>query len=507
MVRSSPPRSSNQEGSDPLHGRDLIVVSNREPYSHRWEDGEIVVRRPNGGLTNGLNGVMRKVGGTWIAWGDGDADEAVVDDRDRVTVPPDAGEEDGYMLERVWLSEDEVENYYLGFSNRVLWPICHSALTRVESKGKYWEAYRDVNRRFADRVADQVNATSDGDAPVVWIQDYHFALAPGMIRERVGEAALLSQFWHIPWPGADTFRACPHGEELVRGLLGNDVLGFHLERYCESFLGTVEAMVEEASVDRDAMTVSHPGGTLSVEALPLGVEADRIRSEAETDDGSGWRRFAEEYGVDPDVRVTLGVDRLDYTKGIPERIRALGRLWETHPELRGDFSHVQIGTESRSEIPVYDELQSRVQDAVDEVNGRFGTDEWTPVHYTTDHIAEGTLYAVYRRADVALVSPIRDGMNLVALEYVASQVDGDGVLVLSPQAGVHDHIGDDVVTATPQSTDEFAEAIREALTMPEDERRRRMRSLQRYVHRNDLDAWIDAALDNVTEQLAQGRKA
>ncbi|WP_241692957.1 alpha,alpha-trehalose-phosphate synthase (UDP-forming) [Haloarcula limicola] len=469
-----------------------LVVSNREPYRHDWEGDDITVDRPNGGLTSGLDGAMRRLGGTWIAWGDGDADREVVDDENRVQVPPDA-DEDQYTLERVWLSEEEQENYYLGFSNRVLWPICHAALTKVESERRHWEAYREVNRRFADTVAERVDEES-----VVWLQDYHFGLAPSMIRERTEHDPAIAHFWHIPWPGPDTFRACPHGEEILRGLLGNDLLGFHVDRYCENFLRCVDELIPMATVDLDAGVVHQPDGRLTVRSFPLGVEADRIQEQSTgAASHARFREFADEHGIDADGMLALGVDRLDYTKGIPERLQALERLFEEQPDLRESFTYVQIGSESRSEIPAYEAVQAEVAEAVERINDRFGTDDWRPVVYETGYVSNETLYALYRAADAALVSPIRDGMNLVAQEYVAAQAEDPGALVLSEQAGIHDRVGDDVLSVTPQNTDEFASAIREALAMSDKERERRMTSLRREIQRNDLESWTETMLDEI----------
>lgn len=471
---------------------DLLVISNREPYQHHWDGDEITVGSPSGGLTNGLDRAMQNAGGTWIAWGDGDADVAVVDDDNCVSVPPDS-DGDQYTLKRVWISEEEVQNYYLGFSNRVLWPICHGALTYIECEAEYWEQYCTVNQRFADAVVDSLE-----DDSAIFLQDYHFGLAPKMIRSQVDEHRVIAHFWHIPWPGPDVFRACPHGEAILRGLLGNDLLGFHIDRYCDDFLRCVDEFLPEATVDMAERTVSHPGGRLRVRSFPLGVDVDHIQRIAGEDTAvDRWLALADDYGIDTDLQIALGVDRLDYSKGIPERLRALETLWERNPEFRGQFTYVQIASESRSQIPAYQELQERVEDEVDRINDRFGTDEWQPIVYTTEHLSSETLYAVYRHADVALVSPIRDGMNLVAQEYVAAQVDSDGVLVLSEYAGFQDVIGNEAITVAPQRTDKFATAIQSALTMPLTERQGRMRSLREHLYRIDLDSWLDSVVAEI----------
>lgn len=486
---SSPDTAARRH--DPLQALDLLVVSNREPYQHNWDGDDIVVGSPTGGLTNGLDGAIRDIGGTWIAWGDGDADVAVVDDDNRIQVPPDV--DDQYTLKRVWITQEEVHNYYLGFSNRVLWPICHGAMTNVSCEPDYWEHYCQVNQRFADEVAASLTEDS-----VVFLQDYHFCLVPKMIRSQVDDDQVIAHFWHIPWPGPDIFRACPHGDAVLRGLLGNDLLGFHIDRYCDDFLRCVDEFIPEATVDMETRTVTHPDGRLQVKSFPLGVDVDRIQQIAGQDDAADrWRTFATAHDIDPDTQIVLGVDRLDYSKGIPERLDALETLWAEYPDMQGQFTYVQIGSETRSQIPAYRKLQLQVEDAVQRINDQFGTDDWQPIVYTTEHLSTETLYALYRRADVALVTPLRDGMNLVAQEYAAAQVDSDGVLVLSEYAGFQDVIGDEVITVEPQRTDTFVTAIREALSMPLAERKGRMRSLHEHLARIDLDNWMNSVLTEI----------
>ena len=469
---------------------DLVVVSNRQPFRHDYDDdGEVVVDRPAGGLTAGLSAAVSDSGGTWVAWGDGTADRDVVDENDCVSVPPEAGEGDGYTLRRVWLSDEQVEDYYEGFANQVLWPLCHSTLSLVRDDPDYWERYVEVNELFADAVVD--HARPGG---VVWLQDYHFGVAPRLVRERLPADTALAQFWHIPWPSWDVFRTCPHGEEVLRGLLGNDVLGFHVPRYCENFVDCVEEELPDARVDRERCHVVYDGQVTTIGSFPMGVPVDDIRERAATDQArAAAASFLEERGVAESNQIVFGVDRLDYTKGIPERLDALERLYEDQPDLRGEVTYVQLGTESRSNIPAYQDLQERVQRRVDEVNERFGTDDWTPVVYTTEYVPNETLYGLYRRADVAFVTPLRDGMNLVAQEYVAAQGDDDGVLVLSDQAGAFDYLGEYAVGVTPQDAADTAAGLADALRMAPPERRWRTRALQRRVAANDIDTWMRTA--------------
>jgi trehalose 6-phosphate synthase len=471
-----------------LGDRDLVVVSNREPYSHGYGDGEVTVSRPAGGLTAALDPVMQSLGGTWVAWGSGDADFAVADREGRVEVPP---EDSAYELRRVPLTARQVEEYYLGYSNQVLWPLAHGMPTRATFDDAFWTRYREVNDQFADAVVGEIC----GRDAVVWFHDYHLALAPRAVRAARPDAFLM-QFWHIPWPSWSACQRCPHAADLVEGLLANDLVCFHAKRYVRQFLDCVERCLD-ADVDRDAAVVHYDGRRTAVRAFPLGIDADEFAALAGGDDADDyWREFADEHSLN-EVRVGVGVDRLDYTKGIVERLEALERMWERHPDRRGEFTFVQKGTESRSEIDEYRRVQREVAAQAERVNARFGTDDWTPVVYVTDYLPEAALAGLYRHADVAVVSPLRDGMNLVAKEYVAAQVDGDGVLVLSELAGAAEQLGDDALLVNPNDTEGFADALDAALAMPEAARRRRMRRLRELVTDEDTDAWVRAQFETV----------
>jgi len=474
---------------------DVHVVSNREPYRHEFgADGDVEVDRPTGGLTAGLDPVMQRVGGTWTAWGDGEADFEVSDDGNAVAVPP---EDPAYTLQRVPLSDAEVEGYYEGYANRTLWPLCHTATGTVEFDDDYWETYRSVNRKFA-----AVTAAKTDDDSTVWFQDYHFALAPRYLRSETD--GLLMQFWHVPWPAADVLRVAPHAEALLDGLLANDLLGFHVPRYCANFMRCAEELLENAVVDWGGNRVLYGDRPTRIEAFPLDVDADHIASVADRAPGAG-ERFRREHGVAADRPLVLGVDRLDYTKGIPERLAALEHLWETRPELRGAFTFVQKGEESRESIAAYRDLQDTVERRVDRLNERFGTDDWRPAVLTTEFLDPETLYGLYRDADVALVTPVRDGMNLVAKEYVAAQDDSDAALVLSEFAGAYDELGGAAVTVNPFDTPGCADGIERALRMDGEERRRRARRLREAVTDGGVSEWIDSVFE-AAEQVAAERR-
>ena len=505
--RMALPPHQDGDTRSPSVGNDdaVIVVSNRQPYRHEWDGDDLTVCRPTGGLSEGLDSAVREINGTWVAWGDGDGDRAVVDDEDCVTVPPDAAEDEQYTLNRIWLDEDQIQHYYYGFSNRVLWPVCHGMLNHVTCRRGHWPTYAEVNERFADAVAAHASA---GDT--VWIQDYHFARMPREVSARVSSEVFIAHFWHIPWPEWGTFRACPHGEEILRGLLGNDLLGFHVPRYGRNFLECVDTALSEARIDWNAGRVMHRGGETTVRSFPLGVDTNRIRDLAsDPQAGEGWAEFATRHGIGSDDHVAVGVDRLDYTKGIPTRLEALEQLFERHPTWRGDLTYVQVGTESRSRIPAYQDVQAEVADSVDRINGRFGTDDWQPVVYTTDRLSNETLYGLYRRADTGVVTPLRDGMNLVAQEFVTAQVDEDdpGVLVLSDQAGAHDLLGEAAVTVSPYDTTSIESGLEMALSMSGEERRRRMDSLTDETNQHDVTGWIDEVLGSVARLRADGTSA
>ena len=480
--------SDDESAVSLLVDADLVMVSNRQPYRHEYEAGgdgerEITVDRPTGGLTAGLDPVMREVDGTWVAWGDGDADRDVTDGDDRVRVPPDDADS-WYTLRRIWLSDDERDDYYYGYSNQVLWPLCHGLTGKMSYEDDYWTRYQQVNEKFAAAVAEE-----NGDRPLVWLQDYHFALAPQMVRERLPDAFIM-HFWHIPWPAWDTFRSCPQAEELLRGLLGNDLLGFHVPRYVSNFLECVEAAFDDAVIDWDEGRIYHEDRVTVVDSFPLGVAAEGIRDTAATMGDEFWDEFRREHGISEETQVALGVDRLDYTKGIVERLEALEQVWEERPEWRKRLTYVQNASESRSQIDEYQRLQAEVKSTVDRINERFATDDWTPVVYLEEFIPQDELFGLYRHSDVALVSPLRDGMNLVAQEYVASQVGEPGVLLLSEQAGAADVFGDEALTIDPYDTATFASKIVDALAMNETERERRMETLRDRVESMSLDHWI-----------------
>lgn len=446
--------------------RRFVVVSNREPYEHRWgeEVGELQVRRPAGGLTSALDPLLQALGGTWVAWGSGEADGAVVDRDDRVRVPP---EDPRYTLRRVWLTHHDIHRYYLGFANQFLWPLCHLRPDLARIRARYWERYRRVNRRFGEAVLDEAR----GKASIVWVQDYHLALLPGHVRARRPDIS-LSHFWHIPWPPYDIFRLSPQADPLLRGLLANDLLGFHLPIFVENFLRCA-SRVAGARVDWDAKTATLDGHTCHVGAFPISIDVDQYRAAATAPGAEEQmarlrRRYAPKGGY-----IGVGVDRMDYSKGLPEKCKAIEMLLERYPELRERFTFVQVAVPSRSDIEAYDELSQKVDRAVWEVNDRFGTPDWRPIHLIKKSLPAEQLAVLYRVADICIVSSLQDGMNLVAKEFVACQVERRGVLLLSYFAGAAEEM-DEASLINPYDPEAFAVAIREALLQPPEAKREAM---------------------------------
>ncbi len=469
--------------------RPLIVVSNREPYLHNYEpDGGIAVAASAGGVAVALDALMRERDGVWIAYGDGTADRAVVDARDRVRVPPDSP---SYQLRRLWLDPAEYAAYYGGFANEGLWPLCHLVDVRPQFRSEDWAAYQSVNARFAAAVDEELPTP---ETPV-FIQDYHLALVAARLRER-RPAARTALFWHIPWPYPDRLRICPWRREILAGLLANDLVAFQLERDRRNFVLAVEEELD-AEVDADGQRIWLGGRVCTVTAAPIGVDYDRIQSV--TGDSAlvlEQQRLRQTFGLDAPI-LGLGVDRLDYTKGIPERLEALDRVFTRRPDLRGKLTFLQIGVPSRSSLDSYSAIEAEIDRKVSDVNRRHGLPGLPPpIYYHKAALTLPSLVALYRLAHFCIVSSLHDGMNLVAKEFVAARDDEDGVLVLSALAGAAQELRDALII-NPYDIDDFANALMQALDMPIQERRLRMLAMRRIVAGRNVFGWASDILEGL----------
>ena len=482
--------------------RPLILLSNREPYEHVRGVESIEVRQPAGGLVSALDPTMRRTHGTWVAWGSGAADRESSDASGRVRVPP---ENPSYTLRRVWMDEADVDGFYLGFSNSVLWPLCHMLIQHYDFREEYWERYRAINQRFAQAVAEEA-ALVDG-APMVWIQDFHFALAPEMVRE-ISPGLLIHQFWHIPFPPPDILRLLPGGADaaILRGLLGNDLIEFHTERYAVNFLDCVRHHIPDATVDGQQRAVSYRGRTIHVGVFPISIDVERFERMASTAESAALAsRFRERYAKNG-RQLGVSVDRIDYTKGIPERLQALEMLWNDSPDLREKLTIVLIATPSRSEVPAYQKLESEIIEAVMRINHRFASEGWTPILLIHHNVYAEQLAAVYRAADFCIVSSLQDGMNLVAKEFIACQTDERGLLILSRFAGAAEEI-DGAILINPFNTEGVAEGIRRALSVAPADRRQRMQRMRSKLRESTIFDWLKAILERASALMPQGAEA
>jgi alpha,alpha-trehalose-phosphate synthase [UDP-forming] len=462
-----------------LRGYQFIVVANREPYIHRHVGKRIECIFPASGMATALDPIIRACGGTWIAHGSGDADREMVDAHDHVQVPPD---DPCYTLRRVWLTKRHEEGYYYGLANEALWPLCHIAFTRPVFDPDHWEVYREVNELFARTVLEEA-----GNKPTfVFIQDYHFALLPRLLKA-ANPNLIVAQFWHIPWPNRETFRAFPWKEELLDGLLGNDLLGFHIRYHCQNFLDTVDRALE-AKVDHERSEITRGGKITVIRPFPISIDYDRHAAMAESPRVEpcieNWRV---QLGLKDEI-LGIGIDRIDYTKGIPERLRAFERFLDQNPNYRGKVIFVQVGVPSRSHIPQYQALDAEIDKLVEDINWKWSQNSWRPIILLKQHYGQMELMALHRLADFCIVSSLHDGLNLVAKEYLASRFDENGMLILSQFTGAARELTD-ALLVNPFAVGEMADTIRAAIEMPPAERRRRMKKLRDAVANNNIYRW------------------
>ncbi|HVZ61009.1 MAG TPA: trehalose-6-phosphate synthase [Terriglobales bacterium] len=481
-----------------LHGEKIVILANREPYIHQYTaDGGIEIQHPASGLVTALEPVMRACSGVWIAHGSGNADRETVDRHDHVQVPP--GEE-SYHIRRVWLSEEEQQGYYYGFSNEGLWPLCHVAHARPVFRAEDWRQYRAVNQKFADAVCSEV----DSKDPIVLVQDYHFALAPAMIRKRL-PAATVIVFWHIPWPNAERMGICPWRNELLEGLLGSSILGFHTQLHCNNFLDSVDRYME-TRIDREQNAVVMQGRRTLIRPYPIALEWPVRWVETSPSPEECRAQVWREFGLKSNALLGVGVDRLDYTKGVEERLLAIELLLERYPEFCGRLSFAQLAAPSRTKIERYGELNETVERLAERINQRFGKGDYKPIILLRSHHEPPEVFRFFRAADLCYVSSLHDGMNLVAKEFVAARTDLKGVLVLSEFTGAARELTEALIV-NPYDLEASSDALAAALKMPVEEQQDRMRSMRSLLVQFNVYRWAGKMLVDAARLRNQERVA
>jgi len=481
-----------------LHGEKIVILANREPYIHqRAPDGRIEIQHPASGLVTALEPVMRACSGVWVAHGSGTSDRETVDQNDHVSVPP--GEE-SYHIRRVWLSDEEQRGYYYGFSNEGLWPLCHVAHARPVFRAEDWRLYREVNQKFADAVCSEI----DSEDPIILVQDYHFALAPALIRKRLPSATIIV-FWHIPWPNAERMGICPWRNEILLGLLGSSIVGFHTQLHCNNFLDTVDRYLE-TRIDRESNAVIMQGQRTMIRPYPIALEWPNHWVETAPSPEECRSQVWHDWGLQPNALLGVGVDRLDYTKGVEERLLAVERLLERYPDYRGRFTFAQLAAPSRTKIERYRDLNETVEALAARINNRFGSGQYKPILLLRTHHEPPEVFRFFRAADVCYVSSLHDGMNLVAKEFVAARTDLRGVLVLSEFTGAARELTEALIV-NPYDLEASSEALAAALSMPPEEQQDRMRSMRLFLAQFNVYRWAGRMLVDAARVRNQDRVA
>ncbi|HSA84209.1 MAG TPA: trehalose-6-phosphate synthase [Patescibacteria group bacterium] len=467
---------------DILKKREIFIVSNREPYIHTKNGGnKITYHFPASGMVTALEPIMQATGGMWIAHGSGNADKLVVDHEDKIAAPPD---EPRYTLKRVWLTKEEEEGYYLGFSNEGLWPLCHIAHTRPVFREEDWHMYQKVNEKFAKSVLKEIKNKKD---PIILIQDFHFALLPKLIKAKRPDAT-IGIFWHIPWPNPESFSVCPWRKELIEGMLGADIIGFHTQLHCNNFITTVGRELE-AQIDLEQFAVIKNHHFSYVKPFPISIAFTKtdipeknVKAEVENS-----TRLLEKLNIKSKY-IGVGIDRLDYTKGILERLKGIEIFLTKHPSYIEEFSFIQLSAPSRSSIKEYQEFDERVEKEVDRINNLFKKNGWKPIIFLKEHHNHEYINSLYRSAHFCLVSSLHDGMNLVAKEFIAARDDEQGVLILSQFAGASRELHDALII-NPYNGEDTAKAIEEALLMKPEEQKRRMHRMREIIKNYNVYRW------------------
>jgi trehalose-6-phosphate synthase len=475
--------------NDKLKDYLFIVVSNREPYVHVYSDGKIKCTIPPSGLTVALDPVMQACGGIWVAHGSGNADKEVVDNNNKVNVPPDNPK---YALKRVWLSKDDENGYYYGFANESLWPLCHIVYNRPIFRESDWNAYKKVNSLFAASILEEVG----NKKAFVFIQDYQLALVSKMIKDK-NPNIITAQFWHIPWPNPEAFRICPWQKDILQGLLSNDLFGFHIRYHCNNFMDTV-ARALEARVDFERYEITFNNHKTAVRPFPISVDFEEFSKGAPSDSvTTEIGRIKTSLDLH-DQAIGIGIERFDYTKGIPDRFRAIDRFFEKNPQYIEKMTFIQAGVISRIHIEAYKNLNKEIENLVEQINWKYRSNRWKPIILLRENLPQLTLLALRRMADFCIVSSLHDGMNLVAKEFVSSRFDENGVLILSPFTGSSRELTDSLLV-NPYATDHFADAIKEALEMPCLEKQKRMKRMRSIVRENNIYKWAGDIISDLVK--------
>lgn len=458
----------------------FITASNRQPYVHRLERGKTVCQRGVGGVISALDPVMQACKGLWVAYGNGEADRKATSADGTLKVPP---ADPQYTLKRVWLTREEEIGYYYGYSNEALWPLCHMAFKRPTFRRDDWEYYKQVNEKFAEAILQEI-----GDRKAfVWIQDYHLCLLAKYLKQKAPNKIITAHFWHIPWPNYEAFRICPQKRELLEGLLANDLLGFHIRYHCNNFIDVIDRELE-SKIDRERLSVVKSDHETLIRPYPISVDFEGIQKKAESAEVRAIEKaLIEEFQLE-NLKIFVGLDRIDYTKGIPEKLIAIDRLLEKHPEMKEQFVFLQIGVITRLHLSEYKNLNDEINALVEQINWKHASHGWKPIIFARRQFSLTELLALYRISDLGIVSSLHDGMNLVAKEYVASRTDKQGMLVLSQFTGASRELTD-AVQINPYDREQFSEALYTAFTLSSDERQKRMVKMAEIIKTNNIYRW------------------
>ena len=466
----------------------LIIASNRQPYRHILKAGKLICQREPGGLVTALDPVMQTAHGTWVAVGTSEQDKQSVDSHKKVRVPP---ENQNYTLRRIFLTKEEHDAYYFGYANEGLWPLCHVAYARPVFLETEWQAYQKVNRMFADAILEEIG----DEKAFVWIQDFHLMLVAKYLREANRPNIITSFFLHVPWPNPEIFRICPQKTEILEGLLSHDLLGFQIRYHADNFLAAVDRELE-SRIDREKVSITYQNKETLVRAFPISVDFETISAQAVTPSAKERGLILREELSLGDKRLIVGVDRLDYTKGIPERLRAIDRFLELYPETKEQFIFLQMGQISRIHVPRYKQLNDEINGLVEEINWKHSQGGWAPIVLSRAYMSYQDILAIYAMADICIVSSLHDGMNLVAKEFVSARSDLAGVLLLSQFTGAARELTD-ALLINPYDIEAFARTLHQAYTMPADEQESRMRKMRELTCPNNIYRWAGKVLSQL----------